>query len=149
MRSISLISRFPLIARPHFNYTRFITTSQFLLKTDPVGKPLDLPDHKLRPQKLPVGENQEGFEEVEIFDEDGTEIGKGSVFYPDEDTWKWDRDAEAFPDIILSTLTINFGPQHPAAHGVLRLILEIEGEVSALLLVHATIFRIRMNKGSN
>jgi NADH-quinone oxidoreductase subunit D len=26
-------------------------------------------------------------------------------------------------------LTINFGPQHPAAHGVLRLILEMDGEV--------------------
>ena len=25
--------------------------------------------------------------------------------------------------------TMNFGPQHPAAHGVLRLILEMEGEV--------------------
>ena len=25
--------------------------------------------------------------------------------------------------------TINFGPQHPAAHGVLRLILEMDGEV--------------------
>jgi len=24
---------------------------------------------------------------------------------------------------------INFGPQHPAAHGVLRLILEMDGEV--------------------
>ena len=25
--------------------------------------------------------------------------------------------------------TINFGPQHPAAHGVLRLIFELDGEV--------------------
>ena len=27
------------------------------------------------------------------------------------------------------TMTLNFGPQHPAAHGVLRLILEMDGEV--------------------
>jgi NADH dehydrogenase (ubiquinone) Fe-S protein 2 len=29
----------------------------------------------------------------------------------------------------LKNFTINFGPQHPAAHGVLRLILELSGEV--------------------
>ncbi len=29
----------------------------------------------------------------------------------------------------LRNFTINFGPQHPAAHGVLRLVLEIDGEV--------------------
>jgi len=29
----------------------------------------------------------------------------------------------------LKNFTINFGPQHPAAHGVLRLILELKGEV--------------------
>ncbi len=28
-------------------------------------------------------------------------------------------------------MTINFGPQHPAAHGVLRLVLEMDGEVIA------------------
>jgi NADH:ubiquinone oxidoreductase subunit D len=29
----------------------------------------------------------------------------------------------------LKNLTMNFGPQHPAAHGVLRLIVELEGEI--------------------
>ena len=29
----------------------------------------------------------------------------------------------------IQTYTMNFGPQHPAAHGVLRLILELDGEV--------------------
>lgn len=29
----------------------------------------------------------------------------------------------------LKNLTMNFGPQHPAAHGVLRLIIELEGEI--------------------
>lgn len=28
-----------------------------------------------------------------------------------------------------ATYTLNFGPQHPAAHGVLRLVLELDGEV--------------------
>jgi NADH-quinone oxidoreductase subunit D len=30
---------------------------------------------------------------------------------------------------MISSYTLNFGPQHPAAHGVLRLVLEMEGEV--------------------
>jgi NADH-quinone oxidoreductase subunit D len=29
----------------------------------------------------------------------------------------------------ISNYTINFGPQHPAAHGVLRLVLELDGEI--------------------
>jgi NADH-quinone oxidoreductase subunit D len=32
-------------------------------------------------------------------------------------------------EVSLKNLTLNFGPQHPAAHGVLRLILEMDGEV--------------------
>lgn len=36
---------------------------------------------------------------------------------------------EYIPDTDISNLTINFGPQHPAAHGVLRLVLEMDGEL--------------------
>src|SRR5947208_1870851 len=32
-------------------------------------------------------------------------------------------------DEKISNYTINFGPQHPAAHGVLRLIMELDGEI--------------------
>ena len=35
---------------------------------------------------------------------------------------------------IVLTIAVNFGPQHPAAHGVLRLILELNGEVRVLSL---------------
>ena len=42
-------------------------------------------------------------------------------------------DIEARPTaskvVEIDSHTINFGPQHPAAHGVLRLILELDGEV--------------------
>src|SRR5205809_8137686 len=31
-------------------------------------------------------------------------------------------------DHEIENYTINFGPQHPAAHGVLRLVLEMDGE---------------------
>ena len=29
----------------------------------------------------------------------------------------------------VNNFTLNFGPQHPAAHGVLRLVLEMDGEI--------------------
>ncbi len=32
-------------------------------------------------------------------------------------------------DPEIKTMTINFGPQHPAAHGVLRMVMEMDGEV--------------------
>ncbi len=34
-------------------------------------------------------------------------------------------------EVEIKNYTINFGPQHPAAHGVLRLVLELDGEVVA------------------
>jgi len=32
-------------------------------------------------------------------------------------------------EIALENYTINFGPQHPAAHGVLRMVMELDGEI--------------------
>src|SRR3974390_3601100 len=36
----------------------------------------------------------------------------------------------------IRNFTLNFGPQHPAAHGVLRLVLELDGEVVARVDPH-------------
>lgn len=44
------------------------------------------------------------------------------------------NDAEKQLDI--RNFTLNFGPQHPAAHGVLRLVLELDGEVIVKLDPH-------------
>ncbi|HEX2593723.1 MAG TPA: NADH-quinone oxidoreductase subunit D [Rhizomicrobium sp.] len=38
-------------------------------------------------------------------------------------------DFEDTSKIAEPTLTLNFGPQHPAAHGVLRLVLDLDGEI--------------------
>ena len=35
----------------------------------------------------------------------------------------------------IKPLTLNFGPQHPAAHGVLRLVMEMDGEIVVALQV--------------
>ncbi|XP_022108528.1 NADH dehydrogenase [ubiquinone] iron-sulfur protein 2, mitochondrial-like [Acanthaster planci] len=55
-----------------------------------------------------------------------------AVMYPDEVTSKWPAppwdDRDKTPEKDVSNLVINFGPQHPAAHGVLRLVLELSGE---------------------
>ncbi|XP_032898066.1 NADH dehydrogenase [ubiquinone] iron-sulfur protein 2, mitochondrial, partial [Amblyraja radiata] len=56
----------------------------------------------------------------------------GAVMYPTEITAKWKpppwNDKDPPKDRNVSNYVINFGPQHPAAHGVLRLVLELSGE---------------------
>jgi len=39
-------------------------------------------------------------------------------------------------ETALRNFTINFGPQHPAAHGVLRLVLELDGETVVRCIPH-------------
>jgi len=39
-------------------------------------------------------------------------------------------------DEVITNYTINFGPQHPAAHGVLRMVTELDGEIITRLDPH-------------
>ncbi|XP_046384256.1 NADH-ubiquinone oxidoreductase 49 kDa subunit-like [Ischnura elegans] len=56
----------------------------------------------------------------------------GPVMFPDEVTSQWKMPAWnskiAPVEKKVRNMTLNFGPQHPAAHGVLRLVLELDGE---------------------
>ncbi|XP_035724379.1 NADH-ubiquinone oxidoreductase 49 kDa subunit-like isoform X1 [Vespa mandarinia] len=49
------------------------------------------------------------------------------------DSVRWQLPSQNFEDKLherkVKNVQINFGPQHPAAHGVLRLILELDGEI--------------------
>ncbi|KAI8433199.1 hypothetical protein MSG28_015291 [Choristoneura fumiferana] len=60
----------------------------------------------------------------------------GAVMYPDEVTSLIKH--PPYSGIItpsekqVRNMVLNFGPQHPAAHGVLRLVLQLDGEVGLL-----------------
>jgi NADH-quinone oxidoreductase subunit D len=49
--------------------------------------------------------------------------------YLEEIEGKTDAIDPTVGDTEISNYTINFGPQHPAAHGVLRLVMELDGEI--------------------
>jgi NADH-quinone oxidoreductase subunit D len=46
-----------------------------------------------------------------------------------QDTEAQDTESSGAPEIEIQNYAINFGPQHPAAHGVLRMVMELDGEV--------------------
>lgn len=56
--------------------------------------------------------------------------------WPDEESKNWSMlpwNAKRAPtEKAVKNVTLNFGPQHPAAHGVLRLVLELDGEVTII-----------------
>lgn len=49
--------------------------------------------------------------------------------YLDEIEGRTDTGKPEVGDVAIANYTINFGPQHPAAHGVLRLVTELDGEI--------------------
>jgi NADH-quinone oxidoreductase subunit D len=49
--------------------------------------------------------------------------------YLEEIQGKTDEADPTVGDVQISNYTINFGPQHPAAHGVLRMVMELDGEI--------------------
>ncbi|XP_018330861.1 NADH-ubiquinone oxidoreductase 49 kDa subunit [Agrilus planipennis] len=57
----------------------------------------------------------------------------GPVMYPNEAITEWAlppwENRAAPTEKQVKNITLNFGPQHPAAHGVLRLVLELDGEL--------------------
>ena len=48
------------------------------------------------------------------------------------------------PPKELNNLMLNFGPQHPAAHGVLRLVVEMTGEVCVCVCVCVCLYVINV-----
>ncbi|MFT5564770.1 MAG: NADH-quinone oxidoreductase subunit D, partial [Myxococcota bacterium] len=67
---------------------------------------------------------------VSEWDSSGTsEWDKPGVSEWDNDLFVDGADWESLPDAVKDdVMTINMGPQHPSTHGVLRLVLDLEGE---------------------
>ncbi|MGA0110988.1 MAG: NADH-quinone oxidoreductase subunit D, partial [Chthoniobacterales bacterium] len=40
-----------------------------------------------------------------------------------------EAETRAMGELLGETLTINMGPSHPSTHGVLRIVLELDGEI--------------------
>lgn len=111
-RGVSLLSslRSPSLLRIA-RKTRLTWTRCYAQSVQTSLKPQDELQKELEPLKLP-----------------GKLAGyTGNVLYPNEDSAVWDVN-EPVPGKTVTSLTMNFGPQHPAAHGVLRLVMEIDGE---------------------
>ena len=49
--------------------------------------------------------------------------------YLDKLAHRTDQESPSEGDTVIDNYTINFGPQHPAAHGVLRMVMELDGEI--------------------
>ncbi|KAL9965507.1 hypothetical protein ACROYT_G029313 [Oculina patagonica] len=77
-------------------------------------------------RRLPVSEVEEEMKPMKLQPELASYAG--TVMYPDAESAKWDVDVP-IQEKLVTNMTVNFGPQHPAAHGVLRLVLELDGEV--------------------
>ncbi|XP_027047723.1 NADH-ubiquinone oxidoreductase 49 kDa subunit-like [Pocillopora damicornis] len=77
-------------------------------------------------RRLPVSEVEEEMKPLKLQGELASMAG--TIMYPNEESAKWDVDVP-IQEKLVTNMTVNFGPQHPAAHGVLRLVLELDGEV--------------------
>lgn len=98
-----------------------MTTLVKIFKTIPSKRVLNLKKNPIRAKHW--------YPDADYFDH-----FKGPVMYPDEVTskWKippWNAKKEMPKEMKVQNLRINFGPAHPSAHGCLRMICLLDGEV--------------------